>query len=76
VEVKIGVADTAREIVLQSALSPDEVEAVVADALKNPQGTLVMVDERGGRYMVPSSRLAYVEIGKADSRRVGFAVTD
>jgi Protein of unknown function (DUF3107) len=76
VEVKIGVADTAREIVLQSALSPDEVEAVVADALKNPQGTLIMVDERGGRYMVPSARLAYVEIGKADSRRVGFVVAD
>jgi hypothetical protein len=76
VEVKIGVADTAREIVLQSALSPDEVEAVVADALKNPQGMLIMIDERGGRYVVPSSRLAYVEIGKADSRRVGFAVSD
>ena len=75
-EVKIGVADTAREIVLQSALSPDEVEAVVSDALKNPQGTLVMIDERGGRYVVPASRLAYVEIGKADSRRVGFAVAD
>lgn len=75
-EVKIGVADTAREIVLQSALSPDEVEAVVADALKNPQGTLVLVDERGGRYVVPSHRLAYVEIGKADSRRVGFVVGD
>jgi hypothetical protein len=73
VEVKIGVADTAREILLTSDLSPDEVEALVADALKNPQGTLVMVDAKGARYVIPSARVAYVEIGKADVRRVGFA---
>ena len=72
-EVKVGIADTPREIVLTSELSPDEVEALVADALKNPQGQLVLVDSKGGRYVVPSARVAYVEIGKADSRRVGFA---
>jgi hypothetical protein len=73
VEVKIGIADTAREILLTSDLAPDEVEALVNDALKNPQGTLVMVDNKGARYVVPSARVAYVEIGKADARRVGFA---
>lgn len=72
-EVKIGVADTPREILLTSDLSPDEVEVLVADALKNPQGTLVMVDDKGARYVIPSARVAYVEIGKADVRRVGFA---
>ncbi len=72
-EVKIGIADTAREILLTSDLAPDEVEALVNDALKNPQGTLVMVDTKGARYVVPSARVAYVEIGKADARRVGFA---
>lgn len=72
-EVKVGIAETPREIALNSDLSPDEVEALVADALKNPQGTLVLVDEKGARYVVPSSRVAYVEIGKADVRRVGFA---
>lgn len=72
-EVKIGIADTPREIVLTSDLAPDEVEALVNDALKNPQGTLVMVDAKGARFMVPSARVAYVEIGKADIRRVGFA---
>jgi hypothetical protein len=75
VEVKIGIADTPREIVLTSDLAPDEVEALVNDALKNPQGTLVMVDTKGARFVVPSARVAYVEIGKADSRRVGFATT-
>ena len=72
-EVKIGVADTAREILVNSDLSPDEVEALVNDALKNPQGTLTMVDSKGARYVVPTGRIAYVEIGKPDARRVGFA---
>jgi hypothetical protein len=75
VEVKIGIADTAREIVLNSDLTPDEVESLVNDALKNSQGTLVLVDIKGARYVVPSARVAYIEIGKPDARRVGFATT-
>ncbi|MFC5287338.1 DUF3107 domain-containing protein [Actinokineospora guangxiensis] len=72
-EVKIGVADTARELVLNSTLTPDEVEALVADALKNSSGQLSLVDDKGRRYLVPSARVAYVEIGGADPRKVGFA---
>lgn len=71
-EVKVGVADTARELVINSSQTPDEVESMVADALKDSTGTLSLVDDKGRRYVVPSSRVAYVEIGSADSRRVGF----
>jgi hypothetical protein len=73
VEVKVGVADTAREIVLNSTQSPDEIESLVAAALKDSAGTLSLVDDKGRRFVVPSARVAYVEIGTADSRRVGFA---
>jgi len=73
VEVKVGVADTAREIVLNSSQSPDEIESLVAAALKDSAGTLSLTDDKGRRFVVPSSRVAYVEIGTADSRRVGFA---
>ncbi|WP_018684087.1 DUF3107 domain-containing protein [Actinokineospora enzanensis] len=72
-EVKIGVADTARELVLNSSLTPDEVEALVADALRNQQGQLTLVDDKGKRFIVPTARVAYVEIGGADARKVGFA---
>jgi Protein of unknown function (DUF3107) len=75
VEVKVGVADTARELVLNSNQSPDEIEAVVASALKDSSGTLSLVDDKGRRYLVPSGRVAYVEIGTADSRRVGFVAS-
>lgn len=72
-EVKVGVADTARELLINSAQTPEEVEALVADALNNSVGTLALVDDKGRRYLVPSARVAYVEIGSIDSRKVGFA---
>jgi hypothetical protein len=74
VEIKIGVADSPRELTVSTADSPDQVEALVAEALRNTQGLLTLVDDKGRRYMVPASRVAYVEIGPADSRRVGFSV--
>lgn len=72
-EVKVGVADTARELVLNSSQTPEEIESLVAAALKDTAGTLSLVDDKGRRFVVPSARVAYVEIGTADSRRVGFA---
>jgi hypothetical protein len=75
VDVKIGIADTGRELTVSSASTPDEIEALIADSLKNPSGTLVLVDDKGRRIIVPSARVAYVEIAPADGRRVGFALS-
>jgi hypothetical protein len=72
VEVKIGVQHAARELVLESAQSPQEVEKAVADALKADLGVLSLVDEKGRRVLVPADKLAYVEIAEAEQRRVGF----
>jgi hypothetical protein len=74
VEVKIGVADSPRELTVSTGDSPDQIEALVTDAMRNTQGLLTLVDDKGRRYMVPTARVAYVEIGPADSRRVGFSV--
>jgi Protein of unknown function (DUF3107) len=74
VEIKIGVADSPRELTVSTADSPDQVEALVAEAMRNTQGMLTLVDDKGRRYIVPVTRIAYIEIGPADSRRVGFAV--
>lgn len=71
-EVKIGVQHAGRELVLESAQSPTEVERIVIDALAEPDGLLTLVDERGRRVLVPVERLAYVEIAESESRRVGF----
>jgi hypothetical protein len=72
VEVKIGVLHTPREIVVESLQTPDEVEALVATALKSVDGQLSLTDERGRRVIVPANLVAYVEIAASDVRRVGF----
>ena len=75
VEVKIGVLHTPRELVVDTTQTQDEVQQLVADALKSVDGQLSLTDERGRRVIVPANLVAYVEIAQADARRVGF-VTD
>jgi hypothetical protein len=72
VEVKIGVQYAPRELVLESAQSPAEVERAVTDAMTSDTGVLSLVDEKGRRVIVPAPKLAYVEIAEASPRTVGF----
>ena len=71
-EVRIGVQQSARELVLESTETPEEVAKKVAAALK-AEGLLDLVDEKGHRVIVPAAKLAYVEIAALEPRRVGFA---
>ncbi|ROO51957.1 uncharacterized protein DUF3107 [Micromonospora sp. Llam0] len=72
-EVKIGVQYAPRELVLDSAQSPAEIEQIVTQAIAT-EGTLSLTDERGRRVIVPVSKIAYVEIAEAAPRSVGFTV--
>jgi 3-hydroxyacyl-CoA dehydrogenase len=71
VEVKIGIQYAARELVLESELSPEEIEAALEKALRADLGVFSLVDEKGRRVLVPADKIAYVEVGE-ESRRVGF----
>ncbi len=70
-EVKIGVQYAPRELVMESAQTPAEIERIVTDALGG-EGTLSLTDEKGRRVIVPVSKVAYVEIAEASPRSVGF----
>ncbi|MES4900621.1 MULTISPECIES: DUF3107 domain-containing protein [unclassified Streptomyces] len=72
-EVKIGVQHAPREIILESGQSAEEVERAVADALAGKAQLLTLVDEHGRKVLIPSDRLAYVEIGEPAARKVGFS---
>jgi hypothetical protein len=74
VEVKIGVTQSPREISFNSAQTPTEVEKLITDALAKDSGVVALTDEKGRRFLVQSAKIAYVEIGAADVRRVGFGV--
>ncbi|KNH16981.1 ATP-binding protein [Arthrobacter sp. ZBG10] len=70
-EIKIGIQNVGREIVLESTQDADSVAKVVEEAIT--KGTeLRLKDEKGRLVIVPGKALAYVEIGAEEARRVGF----
>ena len=71
-EVKIGVQHASRELVIETSLSGDEIEAEVSKALTGEAGILSLADTKGRRILVPSEKLAYVELGTPTAGQVGF----
>ncbi len=70
-EVKIGIQNIGREIVLESSQEADAVAKVVGEAIA--KGTeLRLTDEKGRLIIIPANVLGYVEIGAEETRRVGF----
>ena len=70
-EVKIGIQNIGREIVLESSQDADALAKVVADSIS--KGTeLRLTDEKGRQIIIPANVLGYVEIGAEEVRRVGF----
>ena len=70
-EVKIGVQYAARELVLESAQTPAEVEQAVTEAMAK-DSVLTLTDEKGRKVIVPVAKLAYVEIAERSERPFGF----
>ena len=71
-EVRIGVQHATRELVIESGQTTDAITDAVSAALAGKTEVLSLEDERGRRVVVPATKLAYVEIGEPESRRVGF----
>ncbi|MBA2716944.1 MAG: DUF3107 domain-containing protein [Propionibacteriales bacterium] len=71
-EVRIGVTHASREISLETAGSVDDLQRTISDALTNDDNLLVLSDQKGRTLLVPTDKLAYVEIVGETGRRVGF----
>ena len=52
--------------------SLDRAFAEVEAALGGKQQLLSLVDDKGARYLIPVTKIAYVEVGASENRRVGF----
>jgi hypothetical protein len=74
VEVKIGIQSVPRELVVETKSSPEEVERLLAAAVADG-GVFILNDDKGGRVLVPADKIAYLEIGGAETRRIGFGNT-
>jgi hypothetical protein len=72
VEVKIGIQNANRELMIDSDLSGDDVESTVSKSLSSDEPLLVLTDTKGRRVIVPTDKLAYVEVGSPSSGQVGF----
>ncbi|GAB3698931.1 DUF3107 domain-containing protein [Corynebacterium nasicanis] len=72
-DIKIGFADSPRELVITTEESQDDVAQRVAEALDNDHATLQLTDAKGVRYIVRARQIAYVELGTTTQRFVGFA---
>lgn len=70
-EVKIGVQHVARELVVETELSPEDFEAQLNEAVGS-DGILAFTDSKGRRVAVPGNKIAYVEIGTGTHSAVGF----
>jgi Protein of unknown function (DUF3107) len=73
VEVKIGIQSVPRELVVETDTPADEVEHALADALADGAHSVFMLSmSKGGKVLIPADKVAYVEFGVPEARRMGF----
>lgn len=73
-EVKVGIQMAPRELVVETDASAIEIERTLADALAD--GTLFVLDDSKGKtLLVPSAKIAYVELSTTEQRRIGFGAS-
>ena len=70
-DIRIGLTETPAELHLEVALSADEVAALVTKSIEGG-ATLTLTDVKGRQTIVSAAKIAFVEVGSADARKVGF----
>jgi hypothetical protein len=74
VEVKIGIQNIPRELVVETNVSAQDLERALTQAMTSEDGGLfVLPDDKGGKFLIPAGKIAYVELSDVETRRVGFA---
>lgn len=70
-DVKIGIADVARELTVSTETPSEDIVSALATAVENG-GLFELTDDKGRRVVVPAGKVAYVDLGSAGERPVGF----
>ena len=72
-EVKIGIQSVPRELVVETDTPADEIEQQLTRALTGGEHSVfTLAMSKGGKVLVPGDKIAYVEFGAPEARRVGF----
>jgi hypothetical protein len=72
VDIRIGIANSPRELNIESSQTSAEVEKIVSAALESESKFITLTDVKGKVYIVPVASFSYLEMGGEESRRVGF----
>jgi Protein of unknown function (DUF3107) len=73
VEVKIGIHSVPRELVVETDTSAEEIERDLTRSLENGGNSVFSLSvAKGGKVLVPADKIAYLEYGAPEARRVGF----
>ena len=72
-EIKIGIQSVARELVVETDTPAAAIERDLSAALeKGEHAVFAVTVTKGGKVLIPADKIAYVEFGAAEGRRIGF----
>lgn len=71
-DIKVGFVASPRDIVINSKEDRDALLGRVEAFLGNGGGTLKLEDNKGGVVILVRDQVAYIEVGAASGRAVGF----
>jgi len=75
VEVRIGITNAPREVVVEMAedATTEGVKATIDAAVNGASGLAWLTDRKGRQIGFPANQIAYVEVGlPGDDGRIGF----
>ena len=71
-DITIGFVDNPRELNVAGVEGGGEVASEISAKLASGEGVLELVDGSGKTYLAQISKIAYVQVGPAAPRQVGF----
>ena len=70
-DLRIGLTDTPAELHLEVPGSQDEVAALITKSVESGS-TVTLTDVKGRQTIIVAAKIAFVEVGNAEARKVGF----
>lgn len=70
-EIKIGVREIGRELVVETETPAEDIERAFSEALKD-NGVFTLVAANGRRLLLSAQQIGYLDMATEHSRPVGF----
>lgn len=71
-QLRIGIQNAQREIILESEQSISEITALIESAITNDEKLIKLTDAKETIVLIPTASFAYLEVVGDSPRKVGF----